>query len=129
MSNHSLVNKHIVIQKHNLGIQPIKQFDNSLLHCHSSSFFSLSLFICMEKQNIWNFVHFSIVEHGQSYDSRQLMVTVFVCLWGVRLSGYLLYRVFKIGRDKEFEDKKRNIIRFAVFWTFQVTKSNPIRPN
>jgi len=54
-----------------------------------------------------------------TYYPRQIAITVLVGLWGIRLTGYLFYRILKIGEDKRFDDKRENILAFAGFWIFQ----------
>ena len=56
---------------------------------------------------------------AEQYHWRQIAITVCVILWGLRLSGYLLYRIIKIGEDDRFDDKRSNPLRFLGFWTFQ----------
>jgi len=46
-----------------------------------------------------------------------VLVTIAATLWGVRLSGYLLYRILKTGKDDRFDSMNRGFsLAFAGFW-------------
>ncbi|XP_076470530.1 uncharacterized protein LOC143300620 [Babylonia areolata] len=68
-----------------------------------------------------NFVVLAVLTFvlADTYSFRQILVTVCVVVWGLRLSGYLLYRIIKIGEDNRFDDKRDNCLKFAAFWIFQ----------
>jgi len=68
-----------------------------------------------------NFVLLAVLTFvlAETYHWRQILVTTLVVVWGLRLSGYLLYRIIKIGEDDRFDDKRADPIRFAAFWIFQ----------
>lgn len=42
-----------------------------------------------------------------------------VGLWGLRLSGYLAFRIWHMGRDYRFDGVREHFWRFAKFWFFQ----------
>lgn len=55
-----------------------------------------------------------------THTTRQCVATACVVAWGVRLSGYLLYRICVIGEDKRFDGTRENCLAFLVFWVFQM---------
>ncbi|RKP20367.1 DUF1295-domain-containing protein [Rozella allomycis CSF55] len=56
----------------------------------------------------------------QTYYPRQIMLTVLVLIWGVRLGSFLLARVLRRGKDDRFNEMRSNFIQFLGFWIFQI---------
>ncbi len=42
-----------------------------------------------------------------------------VCLWALRIGGFLLYRVIKNGKDQRFDGIRENFWKFGQFWLGQ----------
>merc|ERR1711916_137540 len=55
---------------------------------------------------------------AQTLHVRQIVVSAMVMAWGVRLAGYLFYRINVMGKDERF-DGYRNCLPFFGFWFFQ----------
>lgn len=47
------------------------------------------------------------------------ILLLMIITWAVRLGGYLLMRIRKIGRDKRFDDMRESFLRFGRFWVLQ----------
>ncbi|PSN69585.1 oxidoreductase-like protein [Corynespora cassiicola Philippines] len=52
--------------------------------------------------------------------ARNIVVSVFLIVWALRLSGFLLFRILKTGKDDRFDDKRDKFWSFLGFWVFQM---------
>ncbi|KAL9008318.1 MAG: hypothetical protein Q9173_006545 [Seirophora scorigena] len=69
-----------------------------------------------------NFVWLAIITLAFSghHHARQIVCSLFIMLWGARLSGFLLFRIIKTGSDDRFDDKRDKFWSFLGFWVFQM---------
>jgi steroid 5-alpha reductase family enzyme len=69
-----------------------------------------------------NFVLLSILTlaFSPTHSARQIVVSCFIIAWGARLSGFLLFRIIKTGKDDRFDDKRDDFFKFLGFWVFQM---------
>ena len=69
-----------------------------------------------------NFVVLAIITLAFSghHHARQIVVSLFIMIWATRLSGFLLFRILKTGKDDRFDDKRDKFFSFLGFWVFQM---------
>jgi steroid 5-alpha reductase family enzyme len=58
-----------------------------------------------------------VADDWTSWPPRAL--ALMVALWGLRLAGYLFFRILHMGRDKRFDGVREDFARFLRFWVFQ----------
>lgn len=94
--------------------------------CYQLSFFFVAATLKFDKVTDFaggtNFLVLAVLTLilGESYFPRQILVTIGVVLWAMRISGFLLYRILVTGEDKRFDEMRNNFWAFLGFWVFQM---------
>ncbi len=52
-------------------------------------------------------------------DGPSIAAATMVAAWGVRLAGYLFFRILRMGRDARFDGIRERFVSFAKFWLLQ----------
>lgn len=50
---------------------------------------------------------------------RPLLLSLWMFIYGVRLAGYLYYRILKIGKDDRFDETRDNKVKFFIWFLLQ----------
>ena len=50
------------------------------------------------------------------HNARQLVASLFIMVWALRLSGFLLFRILKTGTDTRFDGTRDKFFPFLGFW-------------
>ena len=64
---------------------------------------------------------FLLVANGMNFSLQQLMVTLAIVVWGIRLGTYLFSRILITKTDARFDDKRNNPKKLIAFWVLQIT--------
>ncbi|RKF54652.1 putative 3-oxo-5-alpha-steroid 4-dehydrogenase protein [Golovinomyces cichoracearum] len=94
--------------------------------CYQLFFFSIAFSLKFDKLTDFaggtNFALLAILTllFGGKHHARQIVVSIFMILWALRLSMFLLFRIIKTGKDDRFDDKRDKFFPFLGFWIFQM---------
>ena len=61
----------------------------------------------------------TIVRSARELTARQILLSVAVAIWAIRLGTFLFWRIQKDGRDGRFDEIKIDPLRFWGVWTIQ----------
>lgn len=69
-----------------------------------------------------NFILLAVVTlcFSGAKDARNIVASIFLMIWGARLSGFLFFRILKTGQDDRFNEMRDKFFKFLGFWLFQM---------
>ncbi|OCL07926.1 DUF1295-domain-containing protein [Glonium stellatum] len=70
-----------------------------------------------------NFILLAIITlafSGGRNNAHNVVASLFIIIWGARLSGFLLFRILKTGKDSRFDDRRDKFFPFLGFWVLQM---------